>query len=700
MGSDRTRQIFTSIEKIIENFDIEKSTGKNDKKDYGITYTPKIIVDHIVFNILKIFFDEFINIKHLMEDISYRNNFFKDQELFELVFKKIRNIKILDPACGSGRFLISAAENIFRLHKILNPNLPDFELKRKIIENNIHGVEIQKSACSISKLRLIVWLFSDNQNLLNHKDLYLNNGNGIDIDQIIVDLNFNFKIYNLDFLLDFNLSNYDIVIGNPPYIENKKIQNLKYKKKLAERFKSAYRLFDLSIIFLERAIELMRQQTGCLSMIMTNKFLSADYGIKIRQLLIEETELKEIINISSIPIFEKTAAYPIIISFKKSIPSSNNSVIIKKYKEVDELIKNVQVEISNVPQQLIKHLPGIVFPISSNINLITFLYTHYKPISKLTQDLKIIYRPFGFLNWAKHLDNLYPNKSSDEDLLLIGTGNVGKFHIIFDKQIKIAKRTLNISFIKYQNEFKKIWKEIHSEKLIFREIAKELTFVYDTGIFTNVTGLYFLRIPSFNEERLLCLLTILNSKLIDLVFKALFGSLHMSGGYLRYNGSFIKRIPMPNKFPLFLSQIGKILQFLSQLQYDLKTYFSGNFNKFDINGRDYGEIDRYLDFFKKLSNSLINVLYLEKYYIHSKMEFQSLKELLYSKPDPIKIQLKFLLPRFRIKKYEVFQIKELKSMVGEIKHFYDKISKNKALINEMECINKEDFLMDEKSIFQ
>ena len=157
---------------------------------------------------------------------------------------------------------------------------------------------------------------------------------------------------------------------------------------------------------------------------------------------------------------------------------------------------------------------------------------------------------------------------------------------------------------------------------------------------------------------------------------------------------------MPNKFPLCLSQIGKILQFLSQLQYDLKTYFSGTFNKLDINERDYSEIDKYLDFFKELSNSLVNILYLEKYYIHSKMEFQSLKELLYSKPDPIKIHLKFLLPRFHIQKYEIFQIEELKSMVGEIKHFYDKISKNKALINEMECINKEDFLMDEKNIFQ
>jgi len=694
MGSDRTRQIFTSIEKIIENFDIEKSARKNDNRDYGITYTPIIIVDHIVFNILKIYFDEFINLKLLLEKISYQNNFFKDQELVELILRKIQNIMILDPACGSGRFLISAAEYLFRFHKILNPHLPDFELKRKIIETNIHGVEIQNSACSISKLRLIIWLFSDNQNSLNNKGLYLNDENDIDIDRFIVDLDINFKIYNLDFLLDFNLNNYDIIIGNPPYIENKKIKNLKFKKILVKRFKSAYRLFDLSIIFLERALELMRPKSGCLSMIMTNKFLSADYGIKIRQLLIEETELKEIINISSIPVFEKTAAYPIIISFKKSIPNSNNSVIIKKYKELDDLIKNAQVEIINVPQQLIKRLPGTVFPISSNINLITFLYTHYKPISELLHDLKIIYRPFGFLNWAKYLDNLYNNKTSDEDLLLIGTGNVGKFHVIFDKQIKIAKRTLNISFIKYQEEFKKIWKEIHSEKLIFREIAKELTFVYDTGIFTNVTGLYFVRIPSFNEENLLCLLTILNSKLLNLVFKALFGSLHMSGGYLRYNGSFIKRLPMPNKFPLFLSQIGKILQFLSQLQYDLNTYSSGNLYKLDINGRNYSEIDRYLDFFKKLNNSLVNVLYLEKYYINSKMEFQSLKELLYSKPDPLIIQLKFLLPRFQIQKYEIFQIKELKSMINEIKNFYDKISKNEALINEMECINKEDSLMD------
>ncbi|GAH85562.1 unnamed protein product, partial [marine sediment metagenome] len=83
------------------------------------------------------------------------------------------------------------------------------------------------------------------------------------------------------------------------------------------------------------------------------------------------------------------------------------------------------------------------------------------------QDLKIIYRPFGFINWAKSLDNLSDIKQSNEDLLLIGTGNVGKYHIKFDKPIRIAKKNLKISFFPFQNEFGQVWEELKSEKINF-----------------------------------------------------------------------------------------------------------------------------------------------------------------------------------------------------------------------------------------
>ena len=72
---------------------------------------------------------------------------------------------------------------------------------------------------------------------------------------------------------------------------------------------------------------------------MPNKFLSADYGIKVRNLLLIKSEIKEIINISSLPIFQNVAIYPIILSLKKGKYNKNQNVSIKIFKKVDEFIE-------------------------------------------------------------------------------------------------------------------------------------------------------------------------------------------------------------------------------------------------------------------------------------------------------------------------------------------------------------------------
>lgn len=686
--------LLESIRDIIIDFENEKSDRIESKQDLGIIYTPKIIVEYIVSNIFRIYFADLIEIEKLFENATYRNDIIRHDVLFNSLIRKLHNLKILDPACGSGRFLISAAGKLFKLFKLLNSRLSDFEIKRTIIEKNLYGIEIEKQACIISKLRLIRWLLSDNIVPIEINKLNPNNLKIEDINHNINKLDLKFNISHKDFLLDDISSTYDIIIGNPPYIENKKIKKGKYKIKLTKRFSSAFRLFDLSILFLERALELMKQQSGCLSMILTNKFLSADYGIKIRELLITGTELKEIINVSSIPIFGKTSTYPIIISFKKSPPKDNNTIIIKKYGNLDHLIQNNTEQISYLNQASIKHLPGYVIPIYGNNYILKYLYTHFKPMSDALKDLKIIYRPFGFINWAKHLDNYSTTKNSEDDLLLIGTGNVGKYHIKFNKPIKIAKKILNISYFKFQKEYNKIWQELKNEKLIFREIAKDLTCFYDNGLFTNVTGLYFIRIPSFTNNELLCLLTILNSNFMDVVFKTLFGSLHMSGGYLRFNGSYIKRLPMPKKYPLFLSHIGQILQFLSQLQYDLSTIYKGDLKKFDLTEKKYKEIGCYLNFFKILNNSLVTILYLESYYTSAKKNYFHLRKLLYSKPGQLKIQHKYFLPRFDLNKYHTFQIDEIKKNLVEIKDLHEFVVKNKNLVKELEDIVNEGKLLN------
>jgi hypothetical protein len=387
----------------------------------------------------------------------------------------------------------------------------------------------------------------------------------------------------------------------------------------------------------------------------------------------KETELKEIINISSLPVFHKTAAYPVIISIKK-ITGTNNSVIIKKFNLMEDFNRFKNEKIMEFAQDTIKNLPSTVIPISSGVKMVNELYSNFRPMNKVIKDLKILYRPFGFINWAENVKNISKNKTSNKDLLLIGTGNVAKFHINFKKQIKVAKTNHEITYFKFQPEYNEVWNDLYREKIIFREIAKDITCVYDPGVYVNLTGLYFIHIPSFETNKYFSLLTIMNSKLINLVFKTLYGTLHMSGGYLRFNGSFIKSIPLPERIPLTLSYIGKILQFLSHLKYDLLNESSYQLT----DGIEMDDILTILNFYEKLSNSLVNQLYF------GYEDYDVLHKLLYFSNLIPNIEFKFINSKFELPNYCPYSIGEIKENLNQIIKSFDILSSDPKLAIQMD----------------
>jgi len=161
----------------------------------------------------------------------------------------------------------------------------------------------------------------------------------------------------------------------------------------------------------------------------------------------------------------------------------------------------------------------------------------------------------------------------------------------------------------------------------------------------------------------------------------------MAGGYLRFNGSFIKRLPVPQKFPLSLSKCGKIIQILAQLHYGLNsesTYETSEL-KF-LKAKYQKEIENLLRFFKKLGNSFVNLLYLDELYLESNVDYNNIREILYSKVDLSGIQFKYLLPRYQIDKYDTYSLEELKSTLDEIKNFLNVVYENKPLLNQIDQI--------------
>ncbi|MBL0702681.1 MAG: N-6 DNA methylase, partial [Sulfurospirillum sp.] len=158
-------EINASINEV--KFDSKKSKRKKD----GVFYTPKYITSYIVQNTLgKLCIDKREELQIGSETIVPPKNpkkpTKKEQELkenLETYRNWLLNLKILDPACGSGAFLNQALDFLINEHQSLQKDLvvmgditTYYEIEKSILENNLYGVDINEDAVEIAKLSL--WL--------------------------------------------------------------------------------------------------------------------------------------------------------------------------------------------------------------------------------------------------------------------------------------------------------------------------------------------------------------------------------------------------------------------------------------------------------------------------------------------------------------------------------------------------------------
>jgi len=163
----------------IDNYNNRLNEIQNEFKNGNITNINDFI--SLNLNIEKFAIDFFQYI------FKYHN------ENIDCIYDILCNLKILDPACGSGEFLISALYTLLPIYKIVcqNYNMEDFFILKTIIENNLYGIDICKMACETAKLRLYLHLI----------DKFYNNS--------LPEINyFKFNIICGDFLtMDFGLNN-------------------------------------------------------------------------------------------------------------------------------------------------------------------------------------------------------------------------------------------------------------------------------------------------------------------------------------------------------------------------------------------------------------------------------------------------------------------------------------------------------------
>jgi hypothetical protein len=161
-----------------------------DNRDKGIYYTPKVIVQYMCKeSLIQYLLNTFQEQKAIEKFIRFYSvsPFLAEKENAVLLNQKLDDIKICDPAIGSGAFPIGMLQEIFEAKRFIYPFLKtnqDFkpaEVKKNIIQNSIYGVDLEKGAVDIAQLRFWLSLVVDelNPHPLPNLDYKIMQGNSL-----------------------------------------------------------------------------------------------------------------------------------------------------------------------------------------------------------------------------------------------------------------------------------------------------------------------------------------------------------------------------------------------------------------------------------------------------------------------------------------------------------------------------------------
>ena len=382
-----------------------------DNKEKGAFYTPKEIVEHMCRESLTTY------LLNGVDDNSKKDlykTFVKEHNADVLssddmsyLDGKLRTVKICDPAIGSGAFPMGMLKELYECRKAIEQQSAS-DIKKDIIQNSIYGVDIEKGAVNIARLRFWLSMIIDEPtpHALPNMDFKIMQGNSLleqykGIDLSILELkvekpkgkgrkknkiddsqqelslysessikniqssikvyytttnhqkkislrnyindeikkyilhmkefssqiekelsaldipNDQFFLWHIYFKEVFDQGGFDIVIGNPPYIELQKLKKINkvYKNCGFETYNS---FGDIYCLFTEHGFNILKSG-GVLCYIMMNKWMKADYGKELRH-YIRSRKIHSIIDYGDVQVFKKATTYPCIIHLEKSEP--------------------------------------------------------------------------------------------------------------------------------------------------------------------------------------------------------------------------------------------------------------------------------------------------------------------------------------------------------------------------------------------
>lgn len=269
---------------------------------------------------------------------------------------ELETVRILDPACGSGAFLIEAFDQLYAAYQEATERLADLRGQRSLFDpdatilgKNLFGVDINEEAVQIC--RLSIWIKTAQRGRqLTALDRTICPGNSLVTDPT-VDRRSAFD-WQAAFPEVFAAGGFDLVVGNPPYVRQELLGDL--KPHFERTFRAFHGMADLYVYFFEQGLRLLRPG-GRLSFVVTNKWLKAGYAEPLRRLLAEEAWTEEIVDLGHAKqVFPDADVFPSLVRLRRPLPTAppaaaRIAVIPRQAVRLDDLGEQVRAAAFAVP---------------------------------------------------------------------------------------------------------------------------------------------------------------------------------------------------------------------------------------------------------------------------------------------------------------------------------------------------------------
>jgi len=293
------------------------------RKEQGIYYTPAYIVDYIVRNTL----GELIKNKKPSE---------------------VEKIKVLDPACGSGSFLIKAFDVLneyyskhdkYYSQSKLDPESEKAIITRKtnILTNNLYGVDLDSKAVEIAQLNLLLKVAEQRHRLPTLQNNIKVGNSLIDDPAVAGDKAFKWEEQFKEIIND---GGFDVIIGNPPYF---KIFEKDPLNKTVEYQEIKSGMMNASAVFINKSLKLLKKG-GYLGMIVPKMLAFTDSWDKIRNKLLKNFKILKVVDCGKA--FKGVLLEQIIFILKTDPYTDKNQI------SISELNNQIIMETAKIPQKL------------------------------------------------------------------------------------------------------------------------------------------------------------------------------------------------------------------------------------------------------------------------------------------------------------------------------------------------------------